>query len=68
MVICLESGADLHMAQLTPLPVIVSCFSKIRIVFTFLVPADLGSPGKGPLNGCVCVCVRVCVRACVPKQ
>ena len=55
MVICLERGADLHMAQLMPLPLTVTCFSKIHIGFTFLVPADLGSPGKGPLNGCVCV-------------
>jgi len=30
MVICLEQGADLHMAQLTPLPLTVSCFSKIK--------------------------------------
>ena len=36
-----------------PLPLTVSCFSKIQIGFTFLVPAHLGSPGKGPLNGCV---------------
>ena len=57
MVICLERDADLHMAQLMPLPLTVSCFSKIQIGFTFLVPAHLGSPGKGPLNGCVCVCV-----------
>ena len=55
VVVCLERGADLHMAQLTPLPLTVSCFTKIQIVFTFLVPAHLGSPGKGPLNGCVCV-------------
>jgi len=54
MVICLERDADLHMAQLMPLPLTVSCFSKIQIGFTFLVPAYLGSPGKGPLNGCVC--------------
>jgi len=40
-----------------PLPLTVSCFSKIQIGFTFLVPAHPGSPGKGPLN--VCVCVRV---------
>ena len=53
MVICLERGADLHMAQLMPLPLTVSCFSKIQIGFTFLVLAHLGSPGKGPLNGCV---------------
>ena len=57
MVICLERDADMHMAQLMPLSLTVSCFSKIQIGFTFLVPAHLGSPGKGPLNGCVCVCV-----------
>ena len=42
---------------LMPLPLTVSCFSKIQIGFTFLVPAHPGSPGKGPLNGCVCVCI-----------
>jgi len=47
MVICLERGADLHMAQLMPLPLTVSCFSKIQIGFTFLVLAHLGSPKKG---------------------
>ena len=57
MVICLERGADLHIAQLMPLPLTVSCFSKIQIGLSFLVPAHLGSPGKGPLNVCVCVCV-----------
>jgi len=57
MVICLERGADLHTAQLMPLPLTVSCFSNIQIGFTFLEPAHPGSPGKGPLNGCVCVCV-----------
>jgi len=61
MVICLEQGADLHVAELMPLPLTVSCFSKIKIGVTFLVPADLVSPGKGPLNVCVCVCVRACV-------
>jgi len=34
------------MAQLMPLPLTVSCFSKIQIGFTFLVPAHLGSPGQ----------------------
>ena len=48
---------NLRMAHLMPLPLTVSCSSKIQIGSTFLVPADLGSPGKGPLNGCVCVCV-----------
>jgi len=46
VVIGLERGADLHMAQLMPLPLTVSCSSKIQIGFTFLVPAYLGSPGK----------------------
>ena len=55
VVICLEQGADLHTAQLMPLPLTVSRFSKIQIGFTFLVLAYPGSPGKGPLNVCVCV-------------
>jgi len=46
MVICLERCADLHMAQLMSLPLTVSCFSKIQIGFTFLVPAHPDSPGK----------------------
>ena len=46
VVVCLEQGADLHMAQLMPLPLTVCCFTKIQIGFTFLVPAHLGSPGK----------------------
>ena len=29
MVICLEQGADLHMAQLMPLPLTAFCFSKM---------------------------------------
>jgi len=58
VVICLELGADLRMAQLMPLPLTVSCFSKIQIGFAFLVPAHPGSPGKRAVK-------RVCVRACV---
>ena len=46
MVICPERCADLHMAQLMPLPLTVSCSNKIQIGFTFLVPAHLGSPGQ----------------------
>jgi len=53
VVICLEQVADLYISQLMSLPLTVSCFSKIQIGFTFLVLAYLGSPGKGPLNGCV---------------
>jgi len=58
MVICLERGADLHMAQLMPLPLTVSCCSKIQIGFTFLVPAHPGSPGQRAVK-------RVCVRVCI---
>jgi len=62
MVICQERGADLHVAQLMPLPLTVSCFSKIQVGYTFLVPAHLGSPGKGLLNVCVCVSVVLVSR------
>ena len=54
MVICLQRGADLHMAQLMPLPLTVSCFSKIQIGFTFLVLAHPGSRGLRSVK-------RVCV-------
>jgi len=56
MVICLEQDADLHMAQLMPLPLTVSCFSIIQIGFTFLVSAHLGSPEKRTVKR-VCMCV-----------
>jgi len=57
VVVCLEQGADLHMAQLMPLPLTVSCFSKINVGFTFLVPAHLGSPGRRAIKRVhVCVC------------
>ena len=58
MVICLEQGADLHMVQLMPLPLTVSCFSKIQIGFTFLVPAHLDIPGKRAVKR-VCVCLLI---------
>jgi len=54
MVICLEQGADFHMAQLMPLPLTVSCFSKIQICCTLLVLAHPGSPGKRAIK-------RVCM-------
>ena len=64
MVICLERGAVL--AQLMPLPLTVSCFSKIQTGFTFLVPAHPGSPGqRADKRLCVCVCVCVCVTLLV---
>ena len=62
MVICLEQGADLHVVQLMPLPLTVSCFSKIQNGFTFLVPAHLGIPRKRAVK-------RVCVkRVCLCMQ
>ena len=60
MVICVERDADLHMAQLMPLPLTVSCFSKIQIGFTFLVLAHLGSPRKRAVKR-VCVC-NLCLK------
>ena len=56
VVICLEWGADLHMVQLMPLPLTVSCFSKIQTGFTFLVPAHPGRLGKRAVK-CVYVCL-----------
>ena len=64
MVICLERDADLHMAELMPLPLTVSCFSKIQIGFTFLVPAHPCSHGKRAVKR-VCVCACVCACVCI---
>ena len=58
VVICLERGADMHMAQLMPLPVTVCCFSKIQIGFASLVPAHPGSPGERAVKR-VYVCISV---------
>jgi len=58
MVISLEQGAHLHMAQLMPVPLIVSRFSKIQTGFTFLVLAHPGSPGQRAVKWVsVCVCI-----------
>ena len=47
----------MHMTQRIPLPLTVSCFSKIKIGFSFLIPVHLGSPGqKAVKRVCVCVC------------
>ena len=67
VVICLERGADLHMAQLMSLPLTVSCFSKIQIGFTFLVPAHPGSPGKRAVKR-VCVYLLQLLRAPVHRR
>jgi len=55
VVVSLERGADLHMAQLMPLPLTVSCFSKIQIDFSFWYWLTWIVPEKGPLNVCVCL-------------
>ena len=63
MVICLERGADLDLAQLMPLPLTVSCFSKIQIGFTFLVLAHLSSPRQRAVKQVfVVVVVRLCIK------
>ena len=56
VVICLERGADLHTAQLMPLPLTVSCFSEIQIGLPIWYRLTRVVADKGPLNGCVCVC------------
>ena len=60
MIICLERDADLHMAQLMPLPVTVSCFSKIQIGLPFWYRLTRVVPDKGPLNGRVYIYMCVC--------
>jgi len=68
VVICLERGADLHMPQLMPLTLTVSCFSQIQIGFTFLVPAYPCSRGKRAVKRvcvCVCVCLYILVWSCL---
>jgi len=69
VVICLERGAGLHMAQLMPLPLTVSCSSKIQIGFTFLVPAHPCCPGKEAIKWlCVCVCVLAVAFLCAQDK
>ena len=54
LVVCLGQDADLHVVQLMPLPLTVSCFSKIQIGFTFWYRLTWVVLDKGPLNGCCC--------------
>jgi len=67
MVISLEQSADLHMAQLMSLPLTVSCFSKIQIGFTFLVPAHPVSPGQRAVKR-VCVCVLLVLTSAMSEE
>ena len=63
VVICLEQGEDLHIAQLMPLPLTLASV-KSRLVLPFWYWLTWVDPEKGPLNGCVCVCV--CVQLVLP--
>ena len=56
VVICLERGANLHMAQLMPLSL---ASVKSRLVLPFCYRLTWVVPEKGPLNVCVCVCMIV---------
>ena len=62
-----EMQTCIIMAQLMPLPLTVSCFSKIQIGFTFLLPAHIGSPVQRAVKR-VCVCAYVCVSAIISEQ
>ena len=66
MVICLERGTNLHMAQLTPLLLTVSCFSKIEIGLPFWYRLTWVVPDKGPLN--VCYCTVICNYASTAQE
>ena len=62
------SEVQICMAQLMPLPLTISCFSKIQIGFTFLVQAHLGSPGLRAVKPvCVCVCVTLWLKLTFTK-
>jgi len=67
MVICLERGAYMYMAQLMPLPLTVSCFSKIQTSFTFLVPAHPGIPGQRAVKR-VCLLETFSARCYGPRR
>jgi len=64
MVICLVRGTDLHMAQLMPLPLTVSCCSESRLVLPFWYRLTWVVPDKGPLNRCLFVLGDVADIAC----
>ena len=68
VVICLERDADLHVAQLMPLPLTVSCFSRIQIGFTFLVPAHPGSPGQRAVKRVCVLYTRLQRRSTLPRS
>ena len=58
MVICVERGADLHMAQLMPLPLSLALV-KSRLVLLFWYLLTWVVPDQGPLKTVVCVYVML---------
>jgi len=61
VVICLEQSADLHVAQLMPLPLFSLATVKSRLVSPFRYRLTRVVPEKGPLNGCVCVFIIIVI-------
>ena len=53
VVICLERGADMHIAQLMPLPLTISCSSKSRLVLPFWYQFSQIVLDTVPLNECL---------------
>jgi len=45
-----KRGANLHIAQLMPLPLTIPCSSKSRLVLPFWYRLTRGVVDKGPLN------------------
>ena len=71
MVVSLERGADLHMAPLMPLPLTVSCFSRLksRLVLPFWYRLTRVVLDKGPLNVCVfCYYIVECTEQVTVSQ
>ena len=69
MVIWLKRGAnDLHMAQLMPLPPIISCLIKIQNRSAFLAPVYPGWPGRDHRTGVFalsCLLTSASCNSCV---
>ena len=62
MVMCRGQGADLHMAQLMPLPLTISCCSKSRLVLpSWFYLAHTGGPRQNPEGRKMVVVVVVVV-------
>jgi len=59
----LSGGVLAWLSVWSKVPLTVSCFSKIQIGFTFLVPAYPGSPGQRAVKR-VCVCATMQQKEC----